>query len=559
MGEEHMNFTQSLSRNQVSLFVHHFFTFMALTVFVSNSYAATKDKQIINLSPKGQAILEEKLNSYPAFELEKATKEAKKKFPLTKEGTQVTLTYRRNQVKGSFRGLDSKSVLIGSKRVPKMDLPQQQLAKFDKKINAKLRQIHVERIRAGYNSKKMLFEQKLIKPLLKQYPPVSKTLFAKVFRKIQPPSQAEKYNEEIIKLYDDSLPIPEDMSKKRFLRKTLSDFLKKNDDLALDGDYVISLVEKRKKDEANRKAEEARLKRLANRIDYPRTATPIFSPDGGPFSSRNRITITSSTEGAKIHYTTNGDTPTDKSPIFKEPISLEMNQRLKAVAFHPEYNDSDTAIVAPFLKVTKILCFITSNKNQSYVNSFNVNIPRVLRARGHKFDSFNRSTLPKITSSSLRKYGQMWILSTTGGKKVFDESEVNAIYNFHKRGGGLFIVADHVSYCVSANQIAKKLGVEFYGSIDRNPFIAKKCFSNHSLFEKVNKLSGVKSEGNIKKLNKNVKVVASNNNIPIIAILDDAYSGRVVFDTSFVKLFDNMIQKNDNVQYIENIADWLTK
>jgi len=79
------------------------------------------------------------------------------------------------------------------------------------------------------------------------------------------------------------------------------------------------------------------------------------------------------------------------------------------------------------------------------------------------------------------------------------------------------------------------------------------------LFKKVNKLSGVQSEGNIKKLHRNVKVVAINNNIPIIAILDNSYSGRVVFDTSFVKLYDKTIQQNDNVQYIKNIADWLTK
>lgn len=343
-----MNFIQTISHDQVIRFFRPVLFLLVTCFFSFNSFAGTMNKKNIPLAPKGQEILEEKLTSYPSFDLKKASKEAKEKYPMTKEGTKVTLSYRRNQVSGSFRGTTSKSVKIGTKKVPKMDLTQWQLAKFDKQTNTKIRQMHVDRLRSGYNAKKMLFEQELIAPLVKQYPPISPTTFVKVFRKIKPPEQAKKYNKEILKQYNDSLPKPEGMSKKQFLRKTLKDFLAKHSDLVLDGYYVISVAEKKKKEEVMRLAEEARLKKLAERITYPRAATPIFTPDGGDYKASNKVTITTPTEGAEIRYTLDNSTPTETSPLYKAPLSVKMSQKLKAVAFHPEFNDSDVGIIAPW-------------------------------------------------------------------------------------------------------------------------------------------------------------------------------------------------------------------
>lgn len=313
--------------------------------FFTSSFGGVMDKKTIPLAPKGQKILEEKLTSYPSFDVKNAMEEAKKKYPLLKKGSKVTVSYRRNRASGKFYGTDSKFVKIGSRKVPKMDLTQEQLAKFDEEVNAKMRQIYVGRLRSGYNSRKMLFEQEKIAPLAHQYPPLSSTTFAKVFRKIKPADKAKKYNDEIMQQYNDSLPIPEDMSKRQFLRKTLSDFLDKHSDLVLDGYYVISLVEKKKKEEAIRKAEEARQKKLAERIAYPRVATPTFSPDGGDYKAGNKVTISCPTEGVEIRYSLDNSIPTEASPLYKEPLSVKMNQKLQAVAFHPEYNDSDVGIM----------------------------------------------------------------------------------------------------------------------------------------------------------------------------------------------------------------------
>ena len=309
------------------------------------SFVSAAKKQI-QLAPSGQKIMEEKLTSYPSFDLKKITKEAKDKYPITQEGTKVTLSYRRNQVTGKFYGTTTKSIKIGTKKVPKMDLTQGQLAKFDSEVNEKMRQLYVKRQRAGYNAERMLFEQGLIAPLVKQYPPVSKITFARVFRKMKDRTAAAKYTDEVLDQYDKSLPLPENVSKKQFLKKTLNDFLAKHNDLALDGYYVISAVEQKHKEEVRKKIEAVRQKKLAERIAYPRVSTPTFTPDGGAYDPENQVSITCPTKDAVIRYTINNETPTESSAIYTKPIKLKMNQRLKAIAFHPEYNDSDCAYMA---------------------------------------------------------------------------------------------------------------------------------------------------------------------------------------------------------------------
>jgi len=61
-------------------------------------------------------------------------------------------------------------------------------------------------------------------------------------------------------------------------------------------------------------------------------ATPTFSPAAGNYSSAQTVTISDSTAGAAIYYTTNGTTPTTSSTLYSAPITVSTSETVKAIA-----------------------------------------------------------------------------------------------------------------------------------------------------------------------------------------------------------------------------------
>src|ERR1700758_4587133 len=61
-------------------------------------------------------------------------------------------------------------------------------------------------------------------------------------------------------------------------------------------------------------------------------ATPVISPGSQTFSGSLSVTITDSTAGATIYYTTNGSTPTTSSTVYSGPISVNATETIKAIA-----------------------------------------------------------------------------------------------------------------------------------------------------------------------------------------------------------------------------------
>ncbi len=75
----------------------------------------------------------------------------------------------------------------------------------------------------------------------------------------------------------------------------------------------------------------------------PTTATPVISPDGGTFTAAQSVTITDSTAGAIIYYTTNGTAPTTSSTKYTAAISVATSETIEAIAVASGYNTSSTA------------------------------------------------------------------------------------------------------------------------------------------------------------------------------------------------------------------------
>jgi hypothetical protein len=75
----------------------------------------------------------------------------------------------------------------------------------------------------------------------------------------------------------------------------------------------------------------------------PLAATPVFSPAAGTYATAQSVTISDTTPGGAIHYTTNGTQPTVKSPTYTAPITISKTKTLNAIAVASGYADSATA------------------------------------------------------------------------------------------------------------------------------------------------------------------------------------------------------------------------
>ena len=79
-------------------------------------------------------------------------------------------------------------------------------------------------------------------------------------------------------------------------------------------------------------------------ITNTKVATPTFSIESGTAVDKgSTVTITTDTEGATIHYTIDGTEPTSTSTIYYEPIILNDDVTIKAIAVKEGYDDSDVA------------------------------------------------------------------------------------------------------------------------------------------------------------------------------------------------------------------------
>ena len=78
----------------------------------------------------------------------------------------------------------------------------------------------------------------------------------------------------------------------------------------------------------------------------PPAATPTFSPAAGTYTSAQTVTISDSTTGHTIYYTTNGTTPTTSSTKYTAPISVGTSETLEAIAVATGYTNSAVASAA---------------------------------------------------------------------------------------------------------------------------------------------------------------------------------------------------------------------
>jgi sugar lactone lactonase YvrE len=75
----------------------------------------------------------------------------------------------------------------------------------------------------------------------------------------------------------------------------------------------------------------------------PMTATPVFKPAAGSYSSAQTVTISDPSSTATIYYTTNGKTPTISSTKYAGAIAVNSTETLNAIAVASGYSQSAVA------------------------------------------------------------------------------------------------------------------------------------------------------------------------------------------------------------------------
>ncbi|HNW24755.1 MAG TPA: chitobiase/beta-hexosaminidase C-terminal domain-containing protein, partial [Candidatus Cloacimonas sp.] len=72
-------------------------------------------------------------------------------------------------------------------------------------------------------------------------------------------------------------------------------------------------------------------------------ATPTFNPPAGVYGNPISVTISSTTPGATIRYTTDGSEPGETSTLYSAPVAVATTTTLKAKAFASGFSPSYTA------------------------------------------------------------------------------------------------------------------------------------------------------------------------------------------------------------------------
>jgi hypothetical protein len=75
----------------------------------------------------------------------------------------------------------------------------------------------------------------------------------------------------------------------------------------------------------------------------PVAAAPTFTPAPGAYNSSQSVTLSATTPGALIYYTTDGTSPTPFSPAYSGPIAVNATTTIQALAVAGGYNNSAIA------------------------------------------------------------------------------------------------------------------------------------------------------------------------------------------------------------------------
>jgi hypothetical protein len=141
--------------------------------------------------------------------------------------------------------------------------------------------------------------------------------------------------------------------------------------------------------------------------------TPTFAPVAGTYSSEQTVTLGTTTSGASIYYTTDGNIPTTSSTLYSSPVSVSASMTLKAIAVKSGLTDSSVGTAAYALVVSTPM--FSSPGPGTYTSTQTVDISTLTSGASMRYTT-NGST-PSDTVGTLYT-GLIYITETTTLKTI---------------------------------------------------------------------------------------------------------------------------------------------
>lgn len=113
----------------------------------------------------------------------------------------------------------------------------------------------------------------------------------------------------------------------------------------------------------------------------PVVATPAITPAAGTYTSAQSVTITDTTSGAAIYYTTDGTTPTTSSPAYSIAINVAADTTVKAIAAATGDTNSNVASSA-YLIAGPTVSAVLSTDDQSSLMAAQPSFPFTTTSAG---------------------------------------------------------------------------------------------------------------------------------------------------------------------------------
>ncbi len=160
----------------------------------------------------------------------------------------------------------------------------------------------------------------------------------------------------------------------------------------------------------------SRKKVMTANLAVSTVATPVFYPDSGKYDTEVNVVISCATPGAVIHYTTNGNAPTEDDPVINSGsfVPVRGSMTIKARAYMPMMYTSAVKSTNYSIKAAPVV-YVSMNGSGSIQN-------------GKSWKTAYKSVRQAINTAAQRS--EVWVAAGTYAERITMKSYVSLYGGF---------------------------------------------------------------------------------------------------------------------------------